>query len=342
VAKILMVGGTGNISTAVSEQLLHDGHELHLLCKDDNSELPPALTGAFVAFGDIFNEVETAEYLKGKEFDAVVDWIVMEPADIERDIRLFTGKTKQYIFISSASAYQKPPASYIITERTPLSNPFWEYSRKKIACEQILTEAYKRNSFPATIIRPSLTYGDRLIPYHMGSSKKPWSLIDRIRRGKRVIMPGDGTSLWTVTHSVDFARGLCGLINHPLAVGEDFHITSDEVLTWNDILRQIGDAVGREAMAAHISTEFILSFMPEKAGSLLGDKVNSCVFDNSKLKKFVPDFSARIPFSEGVKRVVDFYDTHPSWQITDDAHEATVDAIIKAHDYGRRLGGSYV
>ena len=336
-AKILMVGGTGNISTAVSEQLLLGGHELHLLCKNDNNELPPVLSGAFVTFGDINDEAETAEYLQNHHFDAVVNWIVMEPTDMERDIRLFSGKTKQYIFISTAAAYQKPLPSYLITERTPLANPHWEYARKKIACEHILMDAYERHGFPATIIRPSLTYGDRYIPYHMSASKKPWSLINRIRSGKRVIMPGDGTSLWTVTHSIDFAQGLCGLTANPRAIGQDFHITSDEVLTWNDILRHIGDAVDAEAKPAHISTEFILAFMPEKAGSLLGDKVVSTVFDNSKLKAYVPGYQARISFAEGIKRVVGFFDTHPSWHITDDAHEALMDKIIAAHDYGKAL-----
>ena len=309
-----------------------------MLCKDDCGELPPTLSGAIINHGDIFNEAQTADFLRGKSFDAVVNWIIFSPADIERDIRLFTGKTDQYIFVSTASAYEKPARSYIITERTPLANPHWEYSRKKIECEKLLFAAFNEQHFPATVVRPSLTYGDRWIPYHMASDKS-WSLIDRIRRGKRVIVPGDGTSIWTITHNTDFAQGICGLVGNPRAVGEAFHITSDEVLTWNDILRQIGDAVGVEAKTAHISSEFILAFMPEKEGSLLGDKVVCSVFDNSKLKGLVPEFTTQTRFAEGIKRTVDFYDAHPGWQAVDEKFEAAVDKIIAAHDYGMGLAG---
>jgi len=301
--------------------------------------LPPVLSGAFVTFGDINDEAETAEYLQNHHFDAVVNWIVMEPTDMERDIRLFSGKTKQYIFISTAAAYQKPLPSYLITERTPLANPHWEYARKKIACEHILMDAYERHGFPATIIRPSLTYGDRYIPYHMSASKKPWSLINRIRSGKRVIMPGDGTSLWTVTHSIDFAQGLCGLTANPRAIGQDFHITSDEVLTWGTILDQIGEAVGTQPQKTHISTEFITAFIPQKEGSLLGDKVNSLIFDNSKLRRFVPDYKPVIPFREGIKKTVAFLQSQPSLQTIDEPYEATIDKIIAAHDYGKGMAG---
>jgi nucleoside-diphosphate-sugar epimerase len=330
-----MIGGTGNISTAVSGQLLREGHELHLLCRN-GIQNAPHLSGAFVHIGDIHNEAETARFMANKEFDAIVNWIVWDTAQAKRDIRLFGGKTAQYIFISTASVYQKPPASYIVTEKTPLANPYWEYSRKKIACEQALTEAYEKEGFPVTIVRPSLTYGDKWIPYVMASDIS-WSLVDRIRQGKRVIVPGDGTSLWTITHNTDFAQGFAGLVGNGAAIGEDFHITSDEVLTWGDALAQIGEAVGTEAITAHISTEFILAFMPQKEGSLLGDKVLSTVFDNGKLKKFVPRYKPAVSFREGIKKTVAFLESNPQMQTVDAPYEAMIDRIIAAHDYGKSM-----
>ena len=332
-----MIGGTGNISLAVSQQLLREGHELHLYCRGNNNG--PVLDGAVFAYGDIHNEGEVAAYLRDKFFDVVVNWIIFEPSEIQRDIRLFTGKTKQYIFISTTAVYQKPPTHYIITEKTPQGNPFWEYARKKMECEGILMEACEKQDFPATIVRPSLTYGTHWIPYCMGS-KKSWSLIHRLRSGKKIIVPGDGTNLWTATKSDDFARGFTGLVNNPAAIGEDFHITSDEVLTWNLILAQIAEAAGVQANPAHISTDFITTFMPEKHGSLIGDKVNSLVFDNSKIKSFVPGFQAKIPFREGVAEIINMYDANPALQITDPDYESLIDRIIAAHDSGKcpRIG----
>jgi nucleoside-diphosphate-sugar epimerase len=336
-AKILMIGGTGNISTAVSELLLRQGHELHLLCRNGITDTP-ALSGVSVHLGDSNDEAGMSDFLQGKNFDCAVNWVVWDTGQAERDIRLFEGKTAQYIFISTASAYQKPPASHIVTEKTPLSNPYWEYSRKKIACEQAFMSAYEKRGFPATIVRPSLTYGQKWIPYAMASDKS-WSLIDRIRKGKRVIVPGDGTSLWTVTNSTDFAQGFAGLAANRKAIGEDFHITSDEVLTWDTILDQIGEAVGTQPQKAHISTEFITAFMPQKEGSLLGDKVNSLIFDNSKLRRFVPDYKPVIPFREGIKKTVAFLQSQPSLQTIDEPYEAMIDKIIAAHDYGKGMAG---
>lgn len=332
-----MIGGTGNISTAVSELLLRQGHELHLLCRNGITDTP-ALSGVFVHLGDSNDEAGMSKFLQGKNFDCVVNWVVWDTGQAERDIRLFEGKTAQYIFISTASAYQKPPASHIVTEKTPLSNPYWEYSRKKIACERAFMTAYEKHGFPATIVRPSLTYGQKWIPYAMASDKS-WSLIDRIRKGKRVIVPGDGTSLWTVTNSADFALGFAGLAANGKAVGEDFHITSDEVLTWGTILDQIGEAVGTQPQKTHISTEFITAFIPQKEGSLLGDKVNSLIFDNSKLRRFVPDYKPVIPFREGIKKTVAFLQSQPSLQTIDEPYEATIDKIIAAHDYGKGMAG---
>ena len=332
--KILMIGGTGNISTAVSERLLNQGHDLHLYCRDDGFQNNPNLKGAKFHYGDIFNEAETAGFLNKKEFDVVVDWIVWEPEHLQRDLRLFKGKTAQYIFISTASAYQKPPQNYIVTEEVPLINPHWEYSRNKTDCENILMAAYEQYGFPATVVRPSLTYGNTWIPYVIGNS---WSVIDRMRKGKRVIVPGDGTSLWTVTHNTDFAKGFVGLMGKKEAIGEAFHITSDEVLTWDIILKQIAEAAGLQAHAAHISSEFIMAFLPDQEGNLLGDKVRSIVFDNSKLKRLVPDFKAETTFIQGIAKTIAYIESHPELQAIDASFEEMMDKIIAAHDYGMGL-----
>jgi nucleoside-diphosphate-sugar epimerase len=337
--KILMIGGTGNISTAVSELLRRQGHDLHLLCLDNGAQSNFNLQGAKFHYGDINDEARVQGLLKEHMFDVVVDWVVGRPEQVRRDVRLFAGKTAQYIFISSASAYQKPSKQYLITEDMPLENPYWEYSRLKIECENAVMEAYREDGFPATIVRPSLTYGDTMIPYVMGSWGKPWSLVDRLRRGKRVIVPGDGTSLWTITHNTDFAKGIAGLMGNEKAVGEAFHITSDEVLTWDGILAQIAEAVGAKVNPVHISSEFILAFMPDQLGNLLGDKAVSLVFDNGKLKRLVPDFKAATPFRQGIKRTVEYLASRPEWQAADPEFEEGIDRIIAAHDYAMSLAG---
>jgi nucleoside-diphosphate-sugar epimerase len=332
--KILMIGGTGNISTAVSELLVRQGHSLHLLCMDIGAHRNFHVDGAEIHLGDVNDEVSVLRYLYNQSFDVIVDWTIMEPEQVKRDIRLFTGKTSQYIFISTSSVYQKPSKHYIITENTPLENPFWEYSRKKIACEKLLMEAYKSNAFPVTIVRPSLTYGDTIIPYVLVSWVNPWSLIDRLLKGKRVIVPGDGTSLWTITHNTDFAKGITGLMGKEKAIGEAFHITSDEVLTWDDILNQIAQVVGVEAKAVHISSEFITSFIPDQLGNLNGDKSISAVFDNSKLKSLYPDFKATTSFHVGFTQTYNYFLSHPELHTVDVKFEDDLDRVIEAYDYG--------
>jgi nucleoside-diphosphate-sugar epimerase len=267
--------------------------------------------------------------LSNETFDVVVDWIAFTPQDIERDLALFAGKTGQFVFISSASAYQKPPSSVIIRESTPLHNPYWQYSRNKIACEERLMQAYREQGFPMTIVRPSHTY-DKFIPIAVGDWDK-FTIVDRMRRGLPVIVHGDGTSLWTVTHAEDFAVGFLGLLGHPGALGQAFHITSDERLTWNDIYRAIGAAVGVEPKIVHIASDFIAKVAPDYLGTLIGDKIWSVIFDNSKIKSYVPEYQAVIPFHLGIKRTIAQFEADPQRCKVDVADHAEIERILKAY-----------
>ena len=334
---VLMIGGTGIISTGVTQKLLADGHALWLLNRGTRPELLPA--GALSLIGDITDEAAVRDLLADKHFDAVVDWMVYTPADAERDLRLFAGKTDQYVFISSGSAYQRPSRHHIVTEETPLENPFSPYARNKAACEAVYRRAWQETGFPATIVRPSLTYGDICIPYVLNSWHKPWTLIDRMRRGKRIIVPGDGTSLWEITHNEDFAVGITGLLAQKAAIGEAFHITSGEVMTWEAILEQIAEAAGLQAQVTHISSEFLCAFMPEESGSLFGDKISSVIYDNSKIKRFVPSYQARVPFREGIARTITYLSAHPGRQQIDEAYNDKLDRVIAAHDAGMAMAG---
>jgi nucleoside-diphosphate-sugar epimerase len=278
------------------------------------------------------NAASLLHLLNGQHFDVVVDWIAYTPEDIERDIRLFGGKTSQFVFISSASAYQKPPKHYIITEETPLENPFWEYSRNKIACEERLMREYRQRGFPVTIVRPSLTYGPSQIPLCVGSWQHPWTVIDRMKKGKKIIVPGDGTSLWVMTWNGDFAKGFLGLLGCPQAIGQAYHITSDEALTWNQIYGEVGQALGLNLEIVHIPSDLIAAYDPNATGSLIGDKANSVVFDNRKIKELVPEFECTVPWAEGVRRAI-------TWHIADPArcsidHEANQrwDTILAAYE----------
>lgn len=324
--KVLFIGGTGIISEGVSKHVIKSGMDLYLLNRCQRSELVPE--GAKLIKGDIRDFETVSKVLEGYEFDVVVNWIAFTPEHVKTDIDLSRDKTRQYIFISSASAYQKPPSHYIITEATPLDNPYWQYSRDKIACEELLLKEYESTGFPATIVRPSLTYGDTMIPAALNSWHKPWSLIDRMRRGKKIIIHGDGTSLWTITHNSDFAKGIAGLFGNTDALGQAFHITSDEVLTWNQIYEAIADAAGVKADFVHISSEFIAAVSRDDIGNLLGDKAVSVVFDNSKIKSFVPGFKATIPFAEGVKESVRWFEAHPESCIVDKDWDILMDNII--------------
>lgn len=327
--KALFIGGTGIISAAVSKLAVERGWDLSLLNRGTKSQWTPE--GAEVIRADIRNFPETDKALKGRSFDVVADWIGFLPEHVESDIRLFSGRTAQYVFISTAAAYQKPPAHYIVDESTPLGNPYWQYARDKIACEEALNHACRADGFPVTIIRPSLTYGLTMIPFLMNSWGKPYTLIDRIKKGKKTIVPGDGTSLWTMTHSTDFAKGFVGLMGNRRAIGHAFNIMSDEVLTWNQILEAIADAAGARADAVHIATDFIVEKEPSLTGTLLGDKSQSSVFDCGKLKRFVPDFIAAMPFAKGVRLSVEYFDSHPEMQTIDEEYNAILDRILNAY-----------
>jgi nucleoside-diphosphate-sugar epimerase len=323
--KILFIGGTGFISTAVSRQLVALGHELFLLNRGQRGTNP---IGAHSLVADINRADDVRAALGGMKFDVIVDWIAYTVADVERDLTLFRGITRQYFFISSASAYQKPPARYLITESTPLHNPHWEYSRNKIACEDRLVRAHREENFPVTIIRPSLTY-DSQLPIALGG----WgcyTLCDRLKRGAPIIVHGDGSSLWVVTHAEDFGRGLIGLFGNLAAIGHAFHITSDEVLTWNQIYGTIADALGVEPVIEHIPTDFIVKVAPQYSGTLLGDKTWSAVFDNTKIKTWVPGFHAVIPFREGIRRTIAQFDADESRRRVDPAVNKDLDAILAA------------
>ncbi len=322
--KVLFIGGTGIISSACSQLAIERGIDLYLLNRGRSTRGAPET--AKVLNGDIRNKTSVLQALGDHAFDAIVDWIAFTPEHIEADIELFQGRTKQYIFISSASAYQTPPASLPITESTPLSNPFWAYSRAKIACEERLIQAYRRERFPMTIVRPSHTYDRTLFP-----TGGAYTVVDRLRKGKQVIVHGDGTSLWTLTHHRDFAKGFVGLLGNNQAIGQTFHITSDEVLTWNQIFEIVAQAAGAEANFVHVPSDLIAAFDQEWGAGLLGDKAHSMIFDNTKIKRLVPDFRATIPFAHGVEEIMAWYDAHPSRQVVDQKRDQLMDKIITAY-----------
>ncbi len=329
--KVLFVGGTGLISSACTRLALERGLELFHLNRGSN---PDRAHGATLLVADLRDEAAAERALAGHRFDVVVDWIAYTVEDVERDLRLFGNRTDQFVFISSASAYQKPLGHWLIREDSPLANPFWDYSRNKIACEERLMRAYRADGFPVTIVRPSLTYGDTQVPLVVNSWERPFTAIARMRQGKPVIVPGDGTSLWTITHNSDFAVGFVGLLGRRGAIGHAFNITSDEVLTWDEMYRQTAAAAGVEARIVHIASDFIAACMPEMTGTLLGDKSNSAVFDTTKIKRFVPDFRAMTPFAEGIRRTVAWFDADPARQQVDAEMGARWDRLIAAYEGG--------
>ena len=327
--RVLFIGGTGFISLAVSRLAVVRGFELfHLNRGRRNFDLP----GVTTLTADIHNPAEVRAALGDRQFNIVANWIAFKQDDIERDLALFRGRVKQYFFISSASAYQKPPATPFITESTPLYNPVWDYSQNKIACEERLMRALREEGFPFVTVRPSLTY-DWNFPVALGGWDS-YTLPDRMKRGRPIIAHGDGSSLWVVTHSADFARGIVGLFGNLQAVGHAFHITSDEVLTWNQIYETIADALGVQANIVHIPSDFIVKVAPGQTGNLLGDKAWSAIFDNSKIKAFVPGFQAAIPFREGVRRTLAWFHADPARMRVDAAVNAEIDRILAA--YGER------
>ena len=330
--KVLFIGGTGIISTASTRLAAERGIELTLLRRGEHAADLPENVSTITA--DISDEAAVAEALGNRSYDAVVDWTVFTTDQLERDIRLFRGRTNQYIFISSASAYQKPVGHYLITESTPLANPYWQYSRDKIACEERLMKAYREEGFPITIVRPSLTYGDTQIPLAINNWQKSWTIVDRMRRGKKVIVPGDGSSLWVITHNSDFAQGLVGLLGHRQAIGHAFHITSDEVMTWDQFYRITAQAAGVEAQIVHIPSDFVSACLPDELGGLTGDKSVSVVFDNTKIKRFVPGYCAKVPFARGIEKTIAWFDADPRRKQIDEAESAAWDKIIEAYEFG--------
>ena len=334
--KALFIGGTGTISTAITALAPKCGFELYLLNRGNRPTLVPE--GVKVIEADIYQEDEVKEKLKGMDFDVVAQFIAYNKEALERDVRLFTGKTKQYIFISSASAYQKPLSSPFITESTPLSNPFWEYSRNKIACEEYLIEEYRTNQFPVTIVRPSHTYGDFEIPLAVHGNHGSYSVINRIKQGKKVIIHGDGNSLWTLTHNTDFAKAFVGLMGNIHAIGETFQITSDEALTWNQIYEIIGDAVGSKPKLVHIPSETLAKAHPDYIGGILGDKAHTVIFDNSKVKRIVPGYTATIRFDQGIRQTLTYINDHPELQREDPEFDEWTDKMIEAfEDFENKL-----
>ena len=334
--KILFIGGTGTISMAITRLLAKQGHELYLLNRGNRNEHLPENVRTIIA--DISDEEETAKKLKGMSFDCVGEFIGFVPSQLERDYRLFKDKTKQFIYISSASAYQKPPTSYVITEETPLENPYWEYSRNKKACEEYLMERYRKDGFPVTIVRPSHTYDERSVPLGVHGNGGSWQVVKRLKEGKPVIIHGDGSSLWTITHNSDFAKAYVGLIGNPKAIGEAFHITSDESVSWNEIYKAIADALGVELKPYYVSSQTLADMSDyDFLGSLIGDKANSVVFDNSKVKALVPDFKAEVSAQEGIRRTVEHILAHPEYQNDDEEFDQWCDKVIAAVEKMKKL-----
>jgi nucleoside-diphosphate-sugar epimerase len=322
--KVLFLGGTGVISSACSRLAVSRGIELVLLNRGQTAR--PIPEGVRVLQGDVRDRASMARALGDATFDVVVNWLGFTPEHVEADLERFRGRTGQYVFISSASAYQKPLSSLPITESTPLDNRFWAYSRNKIACEERLIQAYREEGFPITIVRPSHTYDRTMVPL-LGH----YTAIDRMRKGKKVVVHGDGTSLWVLTHHQDFARGFVGLLGNAHAIGHAVHITSDQVLTWNQIYTVVAQAAGVEPQIVHVPSDLIAAFDPEVGAGLLGDKAHSVIFDNTKIKRLVPDFAATIPFSQGAREIVAWFDADPARQVVDRQANDLFDRIIAAY-----------
>lgn len=323
----LLIGGTGTISMAITKLLATKEWDVELLNRGNrNSDIP---AGVKVIQADINDEKAVLDAIGDKVYDCVCEFIGFVPEQIERDIRLFEGRTRQYIYISSASAYHKPVMNYKITEGTALANPHWEYSRNKIACEDLLMKVYRERQFPVTIVRPSHTYDERSVPLGVHGNKGSYQVIKRMIDGKPVIIHGDGTSLWTMTHNTDFAKAYVGLMGNPHAIGEAFQITNDESLTWNQIYKSIADALGVELKAYHVSSDFLTACSDyDFEGSLTGDKACSVVFDNSKVKSIVPDYNPSVRFEEGIRMTIDYVLSHPECQIEDPEFDEWCDKII--------------
>jgi nucleoside-diphosphate-sugar epimerase len=335
--KILLIGGTGTISSAITRQLAEGGHELWLLNRGNRKNEVPANVRQVIC--DINDEAEVMRQTGAEVFDAVCEFIGFLPSQVERDIRLFTGRTRQYVYISSASAYNKPAASHVITEGTTLANPYWEYSRNKIACEELLMRTYREAGFPVTIVRPSHTYCERGVPVSVHGPKGSWQVLKRMMEGKPVLVQGDGSSLWTLTWNEDFARGFIGLLGNPKAIGEAFQIMSDEQLTWNQVYQSVANALGVTFKPYYVSSEFLAAVSPKAYDftcNLLGDKSVTVVFDCTKLKRAVPGFCATTRFDEGVRRCVAYLQSHPELQEEDPEFDAWCDRVIEVLEQAKQ------
>lgn len=331
--RILIIGGTGTISSAISTKLLNEGHELWLVNRGNHLDRLPQLPGLRHIKADINDEQEVLRQIGDVVFDSVCEFIGFIPEQVERDYRLFAGRTRQYVYISSASAYNKPVRNHVITEGTSLANPHWQYSREKIACEEVLMKHYREDGFPVTIVRPSHTYSERSLPVGLHGKNGSWQVVKRMLEGKPVIVHGDGSSLWTLTFNEDFAKGFTGLLGNPRAIGEAFHITSDESLTWNQIYQTIADVLGVPFKPYHVASDFLAQVAPEGQdyeGNLLGDKAATVVFDNSKLKRTVPGYQATIRYDEGARRCIDYMMSHSECQKEDPEFDQWCDSVIAA------------
>ena len=331
--KILIIGGTGTISSAITRKLAESGHDLWLLNRGNRKSDVPVNVHHIQA--DINDEDAVFGSLAAETFDAVCEFIGFLPEQVERDIRLFSGRTRQYVYISSASAYNKPAANHVITEGTALANPYWQYSRNKIACEELLMREYREKGFPVTIVRPSHTYCERSVPVSIHSPKGSWSVLKRMLDGKPVLVHGDGSSLWTLTWNEDFAQGFIGLLGNPKAIGEPFQIMSDEQLTWNQIYECVGNALNTTPKLYHVASDFLAAVCPKDydlEGNLIGDKAVSVVFDCSKLKRAVPGFQATTRFDEGVRRCVAYILDHPELQVEDPEFDIWCDHVIEIQE----------
>jgi nucleoside-diphosphate-sugar epimerase len=322
---VLFIGGTGVISSACTERAIALGMEVSLLNRGKSTSRP-APADAQVLVGDANNVDSLRSAVGNREFDVVADFRAFTPSQVQSRLDVLEGRMGQYVFISSASAYQTPPGRLPVLESTPLRNPFWQYSRDKIACEDLLVQAYRDHGLPATIVRPSHTYDKTLLPMDGG-----WTVVDRMRRGAEVVVHGDGTSLWTLTHHTDFARAFVGLLGNPAAIGDSFHITSDEWLSWNQIFTMVGQAAGVEPRLVHVPSDAIAAADPEWGAGLLGDKAHSMIFDNTKVRRLVPDSTAVIGFHTGAREIIDWYDADPARQEVDAALDATMDRLVAAH-----------
>ena len=319
--RVLFIGGSGVISSACAREAVNAGIDLYVLNRGQ-STTRPLPDGVAELRADVRNPEAVRDAIGGLDFDSVVDWVAFTAEHVRSDIDVFRGRTGQYVFISSASAYQTPPARLPVTESTPLRNPFWQYSRDKIACEDLLVREYRENNFPATIVRPSHTYDATKTVLSGG-----WTALARMLAGKPVIVHGDGTSLWTVTHNTDFARGFVPLLAHPRTLGEAFQITSDDVLTWDQIAHALAAALGVTARIVHVPSDAIAAADPEWGAGLLGDKAHSMVFDNSKLRSVVPGWRAVIPFERGAREIADWYLADPARQVPDERLDALMDKL---------------